>query len=45
MVLKKSSLKIRSSQAILDDNMDHYMYTDEKMPLEIIIALKEEVSI
>jgi hypothetical protein len=45
MILKLSSSKIRSAQSILIDNNDLYLHTKEPMPIEIIIALKEEVSI
>ena len=40
MILRISSNKIKSAQALLDDNNDKYMYTNEKLPIEIVIALK-----
>ena len=45
LLLAKSSSLIKGEKAILDDNMDKYLYTDDLLPLELIIALKEEVKI
>lgn len=45
MIISISSKSIRAPQALLEDNNDRYMYTDSELPLEIVIALKEEVSI
>ena len=45
LLLAKSSSLIKGEKAILDDNVDKYLYTDDPMPLELIIALKEEVKI
>lgn len=45
MVLSISSKSIRAPQAILEENNDRYMYTDSALPIEIVVALKEEVSI
>ena len=41
MILRLSSNKIKAAQSILQYNADRYLYTDEKLPLQIIIALKE----
>lgn len=35
----KSSWKIKSLNSILEDGPDKYMYTDEQLPLKIIIGL------
>jgi|JI10StandDraft_1071094.scaffolds.fasta_scaffold1461165_2 hypothetical protein len=45
MIISISSKSIRAPQALLEDNNDRYMYTDSELPLEIVIALKEEVSV
>jgi len=45
MILRLSSNKIKAAHSILDYNNDKYLYTDETLPFEIVIALKEEVSI
>ena len=45
MILRLSSNKIKTSQSILDYKMDRYLYTDQRLPFEIVVALKEEVSI
>lgn len=45
MILGISSSEIIAARALLEDNNDRYMYTDAALPIEIIIALKEEVSI
>jgi len=40
MILRLSSNKIKAAQSILEYNSDRYLYTDEVLPLEIVIALK-----
>lgn len=45
MILRLSSNNIKAADSILDYNNDKYLYTDETLPFEIVIALKEEVSI
>lgn len=45
IILRKSSRKIHKAEAILEDNNEKYLYSDEKLPIEIIIALKQEVKI
>ena len=45
MILRISSQNIKSPNSLLDDDNGKYMYTTENFPLEIVIALKEEVSI
>lgn len=41
----KSSAKIKSINSILDDSVDKYMYTEEKLPIKIVIGLNEEIAI
>lgn len=41
----KSSPRIKSINSILEDGTDKYMYTDEQLPIKIIIGLNEEIAI
>jgi hypothetical protein len=45
IVIRKSSQRIHKAESILEDSSDKYLCTDEKLPIEVIIALKEEVKI
>ena len=38
-IIMKSSSKIKLINSILEDGPDKYMYTEEKLPLKIIIGL------
>lgn len=40
IVLRKSSQKIHNAQAILEDSSEKYLYSDAKLPIEIVVALK-----
>lgn len=44
-IIMKSSAKIKSINSILDDSVDKYMYTEEKLPIKIVIGLNEEIAI
>ena len=44
-IIMKSSSKIYSAYSILEENQDNYLYSDEKLPIEIIICLKDEIRI
>lgn len=45
IILRKSSNRIHNAQAILEDSPEKYLYSEEKLPIEVVIALKEEVKI
>lgn len=38
-IIMKSSNKIKSINSILDDSVDKYMYTEERLPIKIVIGL------
>lgn len=41
MILQISNSNIKSSTSILDDNNDKYLFTSAKLPIELVISLKE----
>jgi hypothetical protein len=45
ILLRKSSQRIHKAEAILEDSSDKYLYSDEQLPIEVVIALKEEVKV
>jgi hypothetical protein len=45
IIIRKSSHRIHNAQAILEDSSEKYLYSDEQLPIEVVIALKEEVKI
>jgi hypothetical protein len=44
-IVMKSSERIKEINAILSDSVDQYLYTDEKLPIQFIIGLNEEIAI
>ena len=40
-IIMKSSPKIKYVNSILEDTIDKYMYTNEQLPIKIIIGLNE----
>lgn len=38
-IIMKGSTKIKSINSLLDDSIDKYMYTDDKLPIKFVIGL------